>query len=193
VLMAVSDFLVAHYISLPATIGGVVLAGWMYVRTPGGKKTADYLQLNLPLFGSMFRKLHLSRGLRMIGTMASSGVTLIDCVNTARDLCNNIYFHDLWDSVLEQIKAGKQMSDPLFASNLVPRGISQMLHSAEKSGKLATVMEQVAGYSETELKENITEMTRYIEPAMIVAMGFIIGGIAMAMLLPIFTISKVLH
>ena len=54
-------------------------------------------------------------------------------------------------------------------------------------------MEQVAGYSETELKENITEMTRYIEPAMIVLMGFIIGGIAMAMLLPIFTISKVLH
>jgi len=193
ILMAISDFLVAHYISLPVGIGAVALAGWMYVSTPGGKRTFDYLQLRLPLLGTMFRKLHLARGLRMIGTMSASGVTLIDCVNTARDLCNNSYFHEMWDSVLEQIKAGRQMSEPMFASPLVPRSIAQMLHSAERSGKLAYVMEQVAGYSETELKENITEMTRYIEPTMIVAMGIIIGGIAMAMLLPIFTISKVLH
>ncbi len=193
VLMAISDFIVGHYISLPVAIGGVAIATWMYVATPGGKRTADFLQLRLPLLGTMFRKLHLSRGLRMIGTMNASGVPLIDCVNTARDLCGNSYFHELWDTVLEQIKAGRQMSEPMFASPLVPRSIAQMLHSAEKSGKLAYVMEQVAGYSETELKENITEMTRYIEPAMIVLMGFIIGGIAMAMLLPIFTISKVLH
>jgi type II secretory pathway component PulF len=68
-----------------------------------------------------------------------------------------------------------------------------MIHTAEKSGKLSFVMEQVAGFSEVELKDTITDMTRYIEPAMIIIMGAIIGGIAMAMLLPIFTISKVLH
>ncbi len=193
ILMAMSEFIVSHYIALPAAVVGTVVAWVMYVRTPGGKKTRDYLELNAPLLGKMFRQLHLSRGLRMIGTMSASGVTLIDCVNTARDLCNNSYFHELWDSILEQIKAGRQMSEPMFASTLVPRSVSQMLHSAEKSGKLAQVMEQVAGYSETELKEHITELTRYIEPAMIVTMGVIIGGIAMAMLLPIFTISKVLH
>jgi type IV pilus assembly protein PilC len=193
VLMAISDFLVGHFISVPLGVTVVVAAVWMYVKTPGGKLTADYLQLRVPVLGPMFRKLHLSRGLRMIGTMSASGVTLIDCVNTARDLCNNSYFHELWDNVLEQIKAGRQMSEPLFASSLVPRSVSQMLHSAEKSGKLAQVMEQVASYSEAELKETITEMTRYVEPAMIVVMGFIIGGIAMAMLLPIFTISRVLH
>ena len=85
------------------------------------------------------------------------------------------------------------MSEPLFASPLVPRSTSQMLHAAERSGKLAAVMEQVASYNELELKDTITELTRYIEPAMIVVMGFVIGGIAMAMLLPIFSISKVLH
>ncbi len=193
VLMAMSDFIVNHSIALPAAVIGAVVSWLMYVRTPGGRKTRDYLQLNLPMLGAMFRQLHLSRGLRMIGTMSASGVTLVDCVNTARDLCNNSYFQDLWDSILEQIKAGRQMSEPMFASTLVPRSVSQMLHSAEKSGKLAQVMEQVAGFSETELKEHIAEMTRYIEPAMIVTMGLIIGGIAMAMLLPIFTISKVLH
>lgn len=193
VLMAISDFLVSHCVSLPLAVTGTVIAWIMYVRTPGGKKTKDYLELNIPLLGTMFRQLHLSRGLRMIGTMSAAGVTLVDCVNTSRDLCSNTYFHELWDSILEQIKAGRQMSEPMFASPLVPRSVSQMLHSAEKSGKLAQVMEQVAGFSEAELKDHITEMTRYIEPAMIVTMGVIIGGIAMAMLLPIFTISKVLH
>ncbi len=193
ILMVISNFLVTHYISVPAIVIGLVTAGVYYVRTPGGKRTVDYLQLHTPAIGGLFRKMHLSRGLRMVGTMAGAGVTLVECVNTARDLCSNGYFRDMWDRVLEQIKAGKQMSEPLFASRLIPRSVAQMIHSAERSGKLSTVMEQVAGFSEDELKETVTELTRYIEPAMIIVMGAIVGGIALAMLLPIFTISKVLH
>jgi type IV pilus assembly protein PilC len=141
--------------------------------------------------GGMFRKLHLSRGMRMIGTMAGAGVGLVDCVATANELCDNVYFRELWDNVSEQIQAGKQMSEPLSQSNLVPRPIAQMIHSGEKGGKLAFVMEQVAGFSEQELKDTITELTRYIEPIMIIVMGFIIGGVALALMLPIFTISRV--
>ena len=129
--------------------------------------------------------------MRMIGTMAGAGVSLVDCVHTAIDLCPNSYFREMWDDVLVQIQAGKQMSEPMRQSPLVPRSIAQMLYSGEKGGKLGFVMEQVAGYSETELKEKIAELTRYIEPAMIVVMGVIIGGVALALMLPIFTISKV--
>jgi type IV pilus assembly protein PilC len=67
-----------------------------------------------------------------------------------------------------------------------------MIHSGEKSGKLAFVMEQVSSYAEAELKEQIANLTRYIEPLMIIVMGILIGGIALALLLPIFTISKVM-
>jgi type IV pilus assembly protein PilC len=67
-----------------------------------------------------------------------------------------------------------------------------MLHSGEKGGKLAFVMEQVSTYAESELKEQIANLTRYIEPAMIIVMGVIIGGVALALLLPIFTISRVM-
>ena len=96
------------------------------------------------------------------------------------------------DVVFAAATGRKQLSEPLFASKLVPRSVSQMLYSGEKSGKLAMVMEQVSAYAELELKEQITNMTRYIEPLMIVVMGLIIGGVALALLLPIFTISKVL-
>jgi type IV pilus assembly protein PilC len=83
------------------------------------------------------------------------------------------------------------MSEPLSRSPLVPRSVAQMINSGEKGGKLAFVMEQVAGFSEQELKDTIAELTRYIEPIMIVVMGFIIGGVALALMLPIFTISRV--
>jgi type II secretory pathway component PulF len=191
VLLAMSGFVVNHWLALLiGTIGSVV--GLIYgIRTPSGRSAWHTFQLRVPLLGAMYRKLHLSRGMRMIGTLASAGVSLMDCVHTAKDLCDNVRFTELWDSVLEQIQSGKQFSEPMFASALVPRSVSQMLHSAERSGKLATVLEQVSGYAEQELKEQIAELTRYIEPAMIVIMGVIIGGVAMAMLLPIFTISRV--
>lgn len=191
ILMYSSNFLVNHWMLLIAGTIGLAAALYLYVSTTGGARMYHLLQLRIPLIGAMLRKLHLSRGLRMLGTMAGAGVSLVECVATARDLCGNVYFRELWDEVSTQIQAGKQMSEPLSHSNLVPRGVAQMIHSGEKSGKLAHVTEQVATFSEAELKETIADLTRYIEPAMIIIMGIIIGGVALALMLPIFTISKV--
>jgi type IV pilus assembly protein PilC len=191
-LMAISDFLINDWAVIIAVIFTIVTALIFYSRTSGGARLMHFIQLHVPLFGRLYRKLHLARGLRMCGTMAGAGVQLLECVNTAHDLCPNTYFRELWKQVGEQIQAGKQLSEPLFASTLVPRSVSQMLFSGEKSGKLAQVMEQVSAFAEIELKEQIAHMTRYIEPLMIVIMGLIIGGVALALLLPIFTISKVL-
>jgi type IV pilus assembly protein PilC len=193
ILMAISDVLIGHwYLILPTLIIGVVLCGYGATRTIRGRLLAHTLQLRVPMIGPMFRQMYVCRSLRMIGTMAASGVHLVDCVTTARDLCGNVHYQKLWAGVEEQLHAGRQLSEPLFASWLMPRSISQMLSSAEKSGKLAQVMETVAGFSEQELKERITELTRYIEPAMIVLMGLIIGGVTLALLLPVFTISRVM-
>jgi type IV pilus assembly protein PilC len=192
ILMNLSNGLIHHWILIliTALISGTI--GYLYFNSAPGLRVWHYFQLRIPLLGPMFRQLYLARGLRMVGTMGSAGVNLVDCVATARDLCGNTYFRELWDDVSAQIQVGKQLSEPLFQSNLVPRSISQMLHSGEKGGKLSQVMEQVAGFSETELKERIASLTRYIEPIMIMVMGLIIGGVAMALLLPIFTISRVM-
>lgn len=191
VLMNMSGFLVGHWMALVAGLSTLGVLGYLYFTTEGGARVGHWIQINVPMIGKMFRKLHLARTLRMVGTMAGAGVNLVDAVQTAQDLCANTYYRELWGRVSEQIQAGKQLSEPLFQSALVPRGISQMLHSGEKSGKLGVVMEQVSGYAEQELKEQIADLTRYIEPAMIIIMGLIIGGVALALLLPIFTMSRV--
>ena len=192
ILMAVSSFVITQYPWLIA--GALLLAAGIYalLRTEPGRRVFDQLQLRVPLLGSMFRKLHLARGLRMIGTMAGAGVNLIDCVQAAHDLCPNSLYRDLWDEAREQIETGRQLSEPMLKSPLVPRSIAQMIRVGEKSGRLGSVMEQVAGYAEIELTERIAELTRYIEPIMISVMGLIIGSVAMALMLPIFTISKVI-
>ena len=191
ILMNMSSFLVNHKISLPIAVAVIIGATMAFVRTPSGQRVLHWVQLHIPLLGPMFRKLHLARSIRMIGTMAGAGIPLVDCVQTANDLCGNVYFQELWTTVLERIQIGRQLSDTMMEHPLVPRAIAQMLHSGEKSGKLAYVMDQVSGFAEAELKEQIADLTRYIEPIMIVMMGCIIGGVALALLLPIFTISRV--
>jgi len=191
ILMTMSDFVVGHWVMLIVGAAAAATVLWMYLNTVRGARNWHFLQLNVPLIGGMYRKLHLARGMRMIGTMAGAGVNLVDCVATAQALCSNTYFRQLWDDVSDKIQSGRQMSEPLAQSTLVPRSIAHMIHSGEKGGKLAMVMEQVAAFSEQELKEKIAELTRYIEPAMIVVMGLIIGGVALALMLPIFTISRV--
>jgi type IV pilus assembly protein PilC len=191
VLMNMSNFLVDHRVALPialfVTVAGVVAGS----RTQPGQRIVHWLQLHVPMIGPMFRKMHLARSIRMIGTMAGAGISLVDCVQTANDLCGNVYFRELWTTVLERIQVGRQFSETLSDHPLVPRAVSQMIHSGEKSGKLAFVLDQVSVFAEQELKEQIADLTRYIEPLMILVMGFIIGGVALALLLPIFTISRV--
>ena len=133
VLMAISNFLITQWPVLLVGIAGATGGGWYYGHTVSGRRTLHYLQLKIPLLGGVFLKLHLSRGLRMVGTMAGAGVSLVECVRTAHDLCDNVYFQDLWDQIGRQIQAGKQLSEPMFQSPLVPRGVSQMLHSAERA------------------------------------------------------------
>jgi type IV pilus assembly protein PilC len=190
-LMASSALVTGHWPALLVGLAILLAAGWVFLQSTPGRRLWHSVQLHVPLLGPMYRKLHLARGIRMIGTMACAGVNLIDCVTVANDLCANSYFRELWEDVLHKIQAGKQMSEPLSQSPLVPRSVTQMIHSGEKSGRLAQVMEQVAGFSDQELKEKIAEVTRYIEPAMIVLMGALIGGVAMALMLPIFTIGRV--
>ncbi|MGA2229957.1 MAG: type II secretion system F family protein [Tepidisphaeraceae bacterium] len=192
ILMAISDVMVHDWYWLILGLGIIGGGAWQYGRTPSGRRMFQYAQLQVPLFGKIFQKLFLSRGLRLIGTMANSGISLPDSVRNAQTLTGNIYFQDLWERVGKQIESGKQFSAPLFESPLVPKSVAQMLHSAEKGGRLAQVMEQVSGFAEEELKAQIVDMTRYIEPCMVVIMGAVVGTVALGLMLPIFTISKVI-
>ena len=195
ILMAVSDGLVGYWWAIAPGVALAALGVWRWLSTDGGREWWHATQLRLPLVGPMYRRLHLSRGLRMLGTLGGAGVGLVDCLDTARELATNVWYAALWQDVADQIRAGRPVSEPLrdgdLGAALVPPSVAQMVRAGEAGGRLSDVSQKIAGHAERELRQSVDQATRYIEPAMIVLMGGLIGGITMAMLLPVFTVGRV--
>jgi type IV pilus assembly protein PilC len=192
ILMNISDSL-SHYWYFWVGGTALIVSGWIWFGTlAAGKKFRDFLKLNIPIFGPMFHKLYLARSLNTMGTMVTSGVQLMDALTIVRDVAGNSYYMKLWDEVHQKIQGGAQLSEPLLKSKLVPKSIAQMIHSGEKTGELPNVLARISKYLEEDLATAIKTTTQFIEPIMIGLMGILIGGVAIAMLLPILTISKVM-
>ena len=192
VLMMVSHSLIHFwYLWVIAAILAAV-AGVLLVKTERGRVCSDFLKLRIPIFGGMFHKVYLSRSLSTMGTMISSGVQVLDCLAIVKDVAGNHYYELLWDEVHSKVQNGAALSEPLLKSPLIPKSVGQMILSGEKTGELSGVLTRVAAYMEEDLRTAIKTATQFIEPVMIGLMGIMIGGVAIAMLMPILTISKVM-
>lgn len=192
ILISVSRSLTDYWFGwIGGTLAAVALIIW-FLSTRTGRRSFDWLKLNVPIFGGMFHKLYLSRSLQTLSTMLDSGVQVLDSLAIVRDVAGNSYYAELWDDIRKKIQTGQQFSEPLLRSKLVPRSISQMIASGEKTGELPSVMARVSSFLEEDLRNAIKTATQFIEPVMIGIMGLIIGGVAIAMLLPILTISRVM-
>ncbi len=184
---AVTEYWWAWLVGIVAAIAGFVFAG----RTERGRRLIDRFKLTCPVLGDLFRKLYLTRAMRTMGTMIDAGVPILDMVAIVRDVTSNRWYEDLWDDLHERMQRGSQLSDGLFESPLIPRSISQMVYAGEKSGRLGVTMNKIAEFTELEFDEQVKTTTSLIEPAMTASMGVIIGFIAIALLLPIFTVGNV--
>ena len=140
----------------------------------------------------MYRKACLARSLRTLGSMITAGVSVLEAVTITRDVVGNRIFGRMFADAYSRIEHGEQLSAALHGARYMPRTTWQMLHAGERSGQLGPVMDRVADLSESDLQHSIRTVTQFIEPAMIVVMGVIIGGIALSVLLPIFQMSKVM-
>lgn len=192
ILMGVSHSLIYYWY---AWVGGAALVStllWLILRTEAGQRAFDWLKLHVPIFGPMFHKLYLSRSLSTMGTMITAGVQMLDCLTIVRDVSDNRYYSELWEEVRLRVQNGQQLSEPLLKSTLVPKSVSQMIHSGEKTGELPNVLGRISAYMEEDLRTAIKTATQFIEPVMIGLMGILIGGVAIAMLMPILTISRVM-
>ena len=189
---ALSDFVLGYWIHIG--IATLLLSGGLivYLYSGIGRRHTDWIKLNIPLLGSMFRKFYLTRSVRTMGTMIGSGRTVLDAVHLVRGISGNSYFSSLWKQAEDSLQAGAQLSDPLFTSPLVPNTVAQMIATGEKTGQMPQVMERIAVFCESDLANTVRNVISLIEPMMIIIMGTLIAGMAMAILLPIFSISKVL-
>lgn len=191
-LLGLSDGLTEYWylwlLGLAAIIGGAVLSQ----RTARGRYALDWLKLHAPIFKHLFTQLYVSRSCRTMGTMLAAGVSVLDMVAVVREVTPNALYQKMWDDVDQRLRQGAQLSDPLAASGLMPKSVTQMIKSGEKSGRMGPVLARVSEFTEQEFDRAVKQATQFIEPVMVAAMGLLVGFVAIALLLPIFNVGRVM-
>jgi len=189
-MMTISDALLGHWYLWLA--GAMMLAVAFYYgkRTEPGRRGLDWIRIHAPIVGPMSRKVTISRSIRTLGTMLRSGVSIMDAIKLAGEVSGNYYYEALWQHVLEEVTGGKRVCDVLAGNPLFPRVLVQMIASGEETGKLDNVLERVSVYYDREVETAIKAATSMIEPIMIAVMGVVVGTIGLALLLPIFSLSR---
>ncbi len=192
IVLGVSNFVIEHHLAIGVGVVGLV-AALLYIRAvPGGRWLLDTLKVRLPIIGPMFTRLYLTRATRTLGTLLGAGVTLLECVRLVRGVTSNVLWERLWTDVEEAMTAGRPISSVMLDSDLIPPSVAQMIAAGESTGRLPDVLDRVALSAEEDLDTAVKSATQLIEPALIVFMGLTIGGIALALLLPLFTIANVM-
>jgi type IV pilus assembly protein PilC len=160
-------------------------------KTEPGRKILDWLKINVPIMGTMSRKVTLSRSVRTLGTMVASGVSMLEALRLTAEVSSNWYFEQAWQRVLERVTEGQRISEALQDErSLFPPTLIQMIDAGEETGKLDVVLGKVSTFYDREVETSLKATTSMIEPLMICAMGVIVGTIALGLLMPIFQLSR---
>jgi type IV pilus assembly protein PilC len=190
IMMTVSDALMDYWYAW--LLGAVALTALYFWgrRTEPGRQILDWVKINVPVVGPMMSKVIISRSIRTLGTMVASGVSMLDAIRLAGEVSGNYYYEKAWQRVLDDITEGSRIADALHGDKLFPKTLIQMIGAGEETGKLDQVLQKVSSYYDKEVESAIKAATSLIEPIMITAMGFVVGGIALGLLLPIFSLSR---
>ena len=186
VVMLLSDFVRSYILLLIAGMIGAVMALRSYYRTEGGRATIDALMLKLPVFGTLVSKVAVARFTRTLGTLVQSGVPILDGLRiTARTAGNKV----VEKAVLQcraAVTEGKTLADPLRTSGVFPPMVTQMISVGEQTGALDAMLSKIADFYDDEVDTAVSTLTSLLEPIMIVFLGVVVGGLVVAMYLPIF-------
>jgi len=171
-------------------IGFVLLvAGFRaYYRTPKGRYSVDALLLKAPVFGPLLRKIAVARFTRTMATLIASGVPILDCLDITAHTSGNAIIEEAILNVKRAIEEGRTIVDPLKASGVFPSMVVSMIGVGEQAGALETMLTKIADFYEEEVDAAVGDLMTAMEPAMIVVLGLIVGGIVISMYLPIFTL-----
>ncbi|KRT74339.1 MAG: type 4 fimbrial assembly protein pilC [Candidatus Rokubacteria bacterium CSP1-6] len=186
IVIRLSDFATRFWWLILGGAIGIVVGIRAYYRTEGGRSLIDALVLKLPVFGTLIRKVSVARFTRTLGTLVSSGVPILEGLRiTARTAGNRVVER----AVLEtraSVTAGKTLAEPLKASTVFPPMVVQMISVGEQTGALDAMLNKIADFYDDEVDTAVTALTALLEPMMIVFLGVVIGGLVIAMYLPIF-------
>jgi len=169
---------------LALVVGFALLAS--FSKTSTGKPIFDRFMMSLPIFGMIVIKGNLSSFTRTLATMLTAGVSLVDALNICISTVDNIIISEDISKVRKAVVEGKTLTEPISKIGYFPEMVTQMINVGEKTGAIDEMLSKVADVFEDEVNVLIQGMTKLVEPLILVVLGIIVGGILIAMYLPIF-------
>ncbi len=191
ILKGISTFLTSYWWVLIAA--GALVATYLqrFRRSPEGRLRLDRWSLRLPLWGEVIRKIEVARFARTLGTLLHGGVPLLQAMTIVREVLVNQAIATMIEPIRNGIKKGEGIAGPMKQSGVFPPLAMHLVEVGEESGKLDSMLVQVAETYDTEVKNAVKNLIAFFEPALILLMGIIIGTIVVSMLLAIFSINEV--
>jgi type IV pilus assembly protein PilC len=191
VVIAMSDGLVAYGPVIVLVIGGAIYGVKRYYDTPAGRHQIDGLLLRAPVLGMILRKIAVARFCRTLSTLLASGVPILDGLDITGRTAGNAIIEEAIQKTRTSIERGETVSAPLRETNVFPSMVVQMINVGETTGALDTMLGKIADFYEEEVDTAVAGLLTLMEPIMIAVLGGIVGGIVIAMYMPIFDlISK---
>jgi type IV pilus assembly protein PilC len=187
-VLGISKFLQQNGLLLVVGILGLIVAYKLFVRQPNGRMTVDSFKLKMPLLGELIRKSSVSRFTRTLATLLSSGVSILDALNITARTSGNMVLQRAIKQAMVSIAEGETITAPLKDCGVFPPMVTQMISVGEKTGGLDDMLTKIADFYDEEVDAAVAALTSIIEPVIIVFMGAMIGGILIAMYLPMFDI-----
>ena len=171
----------------------VVVAIKIYGTTPSGRYNLDSIKLRLPVFGKLLRKVAISRFSRTLSTLTKSGVAILAALEIAERTAGNEVFARVVRQAGDSVRTGETLADPLARSGEFPSMVTRMIGIGEKTGALEQMLGKISDFYDSEVKATVDGLTSLIEPILILMMGIVVGGIVVALFMPILQLSSLVQ
>ena len=192
VVMAISEFFVQWWWAIFGSIGGAI---WFFLytwkRSEKMQSTMDRIALKLPIFGDVIRKATIARFARTLSTMFSAGVPLVEALDSVAGASGNRVYYDATKRIQSEISTGTSLTVAMQNAEVFPNMVLQMTAIGEESGALDSMLSKVADFYEGEVDDAVDALASLMEPIIMVVLGVLIGGLVIAMYLPIFKMGQV--
>ena len=193
VVIGMSEFLIGYWWAILASIAGAVFLIRQYYATPDGHRNIDRMMINSPILGDVIRKSAVSRFTRTLGTLISSGVSILDGLEITAKTAGNRVIHDAVMESRNSIAGGETIAAPLERSKVFPPMVISMIAVGEQTGGLDEMLSKIADFYDEEVDVAVGALLSLMEPVMIVVLGVVVGGMVVAMYLPIFDMMNAIQ
>jgi len=182
------SYIVGHFwwVLLVAVVGLVILVKYMK-KDPKGRLIWDSMMLKLPVFGMVLRKIAVARFSRTLGTLLTSGVSILEALNITARTSGNAVLEQALFKVRKAIEEGRTIVDPLKESGVFPNMVTQMIGVGEATGAMDAMLQKIADFYEDEVDAATKDMLTLLEPIMIAFLGVAVGGIVISLYMPLFS------